>query len=687
MFGNGNNAPSEDLLKKIIEQVKEDPIDSIPEDLFNPGEVGNAFKDFLERKGKGHMCRTVDEVLEYPNTPEGIAERQAKERAMKERVEKAKSEQRKYEEEEFMDVKERYEDILARSDHDDEILMKRDKSNYDREQAKIKEEERYEIALSQHKVSNDELYDLIIEKWEGKQEDLDALMNDPKFEVMKVWYADVLRDIIMNTGISYDRIVLPRILPGIENMVDQDDLDFVQHTAEEFKSHTRICAENIAPVFNLEQKVGQRVSDLSDSALSELFGDDADWLNEPTKIDLKEGPKVKKSAEELVELSKVAKEEHEDTVLREMSKNEQLDYVDYVTMSEEEKKELAVFNALINKKETQIIYARIEGLPYTYDDGSLDALKEMQDMELHEVEEIIDSPEGLEMRGIVTEELLQHQADIEKARNASKEVQDERLERELNRMEKTGEIDSIGKDPVAKDESKVDPIGKEESSNSKVYDSFVGGRKNKVHKSTRDELRGSRAREGRGSNSSTNDWRSSKKESTTARKETGSRFQRGGSNRRTGNASRSGRYTTERFSLSEYLESDYYNDLSPEEQRNALFARFTGSAQEMAYTNVPGWDDDVEEVEEERERIEKFETNPFKRTIEKMKLFMKTKKFRITMKVGALMALNLATGIITKQVEFESIGQILTLLGISLSTFYLSRELSEEGINEGVMAY
>lgn len=81
------------------------------------------------------------------------------------------------------------------------------------------------------------------------------------------------------------------------------------------------------------------------------------------------------------------------------------------------------------------------------------------------------------------------------------------------------------------------------------------------------------------------------------------------------------------------------------------------------------------------------EKSGIKRQINKFKAFIKTKRFRVTMKVASLIGLNIAMGVVTKQIQFENTGQMLALLGISVSTFYLSRELTEDGISFGNFAF
>jgi hypothetical protein len=65
----------------------------------------------------------------------------------------------------------------------------------------------------------------------------------------------------------------------------------------------------------------------------------------------------------------------------------------------------------------------------------------------------------------------------------------------------------------------------------------------------------------------------------------------------------------------------------------------------------------------------------------KTKDFFKSKKGRVMVKVGLLMAMQLGMAIIGRKYEFGGFGQAAAFLGMMLGTFYISKELQAEGVN------
>lgn len=113
---------------------------------------------------------------------------------------------------------------------------------------------------------------------------------------------------------------------------------------------------------------------------------------------------------------------------------------------------------------------------------------------------------------------------------------------------------------------------------------------------------------------------------------------------------------------------------------NNFFNGINQYVQHLGTQRVKGWREDKVREEQELKRMNRGVKSPVKRMVNRMKAFARTKRFRMTMKVATLMGLNLSTAILTKQVEFENVAQMLMVLGISVTTFYLSRELTEDGL-------
>lgn len=514
--------------------------------------------------------------------------------------------------------------------------------------------EYYDVMLSDRGVSDDDICRLIEEKWEDDPDILDALLHNPSYEIIKDYYVQMIRDIVLITGNDTKNLKLPRVLFSLLNDGSEEDAKYVLNTIGQMRYDNQVCAENIAPVFGLNHEIGQSPSELADEALNALFGDEGDWeIERPSDKQTKKG-----GLEEVIKQSEEVSKRALDERLSSLDEESAEQTIEILNLTSEERKELMDFTRYVKNRQIQNVYARLVGLPYSLEEGSAEAYKQLKEMTRNEIEVLIDSPEGRIERQALIDENRKAEIETDKIPEIQDEdglVQKTREERHIENLRQKGELDDLVKaseDAVPITKKKVE----NSSSNKKVYGAPKSVTKSKTPTKTRNN-----GGFGNGVNGRTGTKKTFTNRQTTTR--------------------------VANVSLSEYFESEYYRELPIEEKRQSLLARFTGTAQDMAYAYVPDWNADQEEVQEATERIEKFESNPIKRTIKKMKLLMKTRKFRITMKVGALMALNLATGVITKQVEFENIGQILTLLGISLSTFFLSRELAEEGISDGVMVF
>lgn len=119
-------------------------------------------------------------------------------------------------------------------------------------------------------------------------------------------------------------------------------------------------------------------------------------------------------------------------------------------------------------------------------------------------------------------------------------------------------------------------------------------------------------------------------------------------------------------------DSEDFRYIADKVNRHAIF--FAGQ-------RTHGWKGNRELEKEKVRHLNREETNPIKRMINQMRVFMETKRFKTTMKVVGILTLNLASAIITKQVEFDNVMQMVSLLVIGGSTFYLSRELAEDGVD------
>lgn len=114
---------------------------------------------------------------------------------------------------------------------------------------------------------------------------------------------------------------------------------------------------------------------------------------------------------------------------------------------------------------------------------------------------------------------------------------------------------------------------------------------------------------------------------------------------------------------------------------NAFFRTVVSNNFAIGTQRMAGWSDDKRYTKKLIEKENRYENSEFKKQVNKVKHFLKSKRFKITAKVTALVCLNIVMGITTKTIEFESTRQMLTLIGISVGSFYISRELTEDGIS------
>lgn len=73
---------------------------------------------------------------------------------------------------------------------------------------------------------------------------------------------------------------------------------------------------------------------------------------------------------------------------------------------------------------------------------------------------------------------------------------------------------------------------------------------------------------------------------------------------------------------------------------------------------------------------------PFwKKGMRKAKRFLKSGKGRITMKMAVVIALQMSMAVFGKKYEFENAGQMAIMFSLMLASFFMTRELSQEGFD------
>lgn len=114
----------------------------------------------------------------------------------------------------------------------------------------------------------------------------------------------------------------------------------------------------------------------------------------------------------------------------------------------------------------------------------------------------------------------------------------------------------------------------------------------------------------------------------------------------------------------------------------------TEEALRFGATPIYAWGEEEETEQERRQRNAEKSMGIVGKFKSRVKRLMNKRKTKITMKVTALIAMNMMLQIVTKTAEFENIKQMLVLLGISGSMFYLSQDLNAEGVNlRGIRTY
>lgn len=116
-----------------------------------------------------------------------------------------------------------------------------------------------------------------------------------------------------------------------------------------------------------------------------------------------------------------------------------------------------------------------------------------------------------------------------------------------------------------------------------------------------------------------------------------------------------------------------------------IFAEINDGAQHLSRQKFRAWS----EVDEKESAFEAYSHNlPFwKKGMRKVKKFFKSGKGRIMIKVSALLALNMAMAVFSKRYEFQNNKEMFAMFGFAITSFFISRELTEEGIDLGNFGY
>lgn len=112
------------------------------------------------------------------------------------------------------------------------------------------------------------------------------------------------------------------------------------------------------------------------------------------------------------------------------------------------------------------------------------------------------------------------------------------------------------------------------------------------------------------------------------------------------------------------------------------FGSMNAEIQKLGRQKIKGWN---EKSEDEIGYFEAFARNTpwWKKSLRKAKLFIKGKKGKITLKVAMLLGLNMGMAVFSKRYEFENGKQMTAMFAFMMTSFFLTRELSEEGVDLG----
>lgn len=120
------------------------------------------------------------------------------------------------------------------------------------------------------------------------------------------------------------------------------------------------------------------------------------------------------------------------------------------------------------------------------------------------------------------------------------------------------------------------------------------------------------------------------------------------------------------------------------EPRSAMdaFSDMNAEVQKVGRQRIKGWNT---ATEEEMGYFEAYAHNTpwWKKSLRKAKSFVKGKKGKITLKVGMLLALNMGMAVFSKRYKFEDGKQMAAMFAFMMTSFFITRELSEEGIELG----
>lgn len=111
------------------------------------------------------------------------------------------------------------------------------------------------------------------------------------------------------------------------------------------------------------------------------------------------------------------------------------------------------------------------------------------------------------------------------------------------------------------------------------------------------------------------------------------------------------------------------------------FGYMNNEVQNIATQRIPDWN--KKSAEEASGHFEQYARNVpwWKKGIRKAKSFVKSKKGRITAKMAILIGMNMGMAVMSKRLKFENGQQMVGMFAFMISSFFLTRELTEEGIN------
>lgn len=111
------------------------------------------------------------------------------------------------------------------------------------------------------------------------------------------------------------------------------------------------------------------------------------------------------------------------------------------------------------------------------------------------------------------------------------------------------------------------------------------------------------------------------------------------------------------------------------------FGYMNNEVQNIATQRIPDWNRPSKE--EASSHFEQYARNVpwWKKGIRKAKSFVKSKKGRITAKMAILIGMNMGMAVMSKRMKFENGQQMVGMFAFMITSFFITRELTEEGVN------